>query len=147
MFGDRDSGAYLLKFSWTKIVRHQLIKGRASPDDPTLDSYWAQRRRKTTPPPVDAMTVRLLQAQHGRCTICGGLLLYADHPPQSPQEWETWRTVIRKAISKQYIAAPDESTPNGQRIRLLHTHCQQRNATAETTSPAPSPTSEPTELA
>ncbi|WP_316738469.1 group II intron maturase-specific domain-containing protein [Streptomyces mirabilis] len=34
VFGDRDSGAYLLKFSWTRIVRHQLVKGKASADDP-----------------------------------------------------------------------------------------------------------------
>lgn len=43
VFGDRDSGAYLLKFSWMKIVRHQLVKGKASPDSPALESYWAQR--------------------------------------------------------------------------------------------------------
>src|ERR1019366_9342429 len=27
VFGDRDSGAYLAKFAWTKIVRHHLVKG------------------------------------------------------------------------------------------------------------------------
>ena len=36
VFGDRDSGAYLLKFAWTKIVRHQLVSGgpprRPGPD-------------------------------------------------------------------------------------------------------------------
>ncbi|MFE2971743.1 group II intron reverse transcriptase/maturase [Streptomyces sp. NPDC059340] len=147
VFGDRDSGAYLLKFSWTKIVRHQLVKGKASPDDPALESYWAQRRRKGTPLRIDAMTVRLLQAQHGRCPICGGLLLHADHPPQSPQEWEAWRAVIRKAISKQYIAFPDGSTPDGQRLRLLHTHCQRRNGAAEMTDPALLPAGEPLGLA
>ena len=36
VFGDRDSGAYLHKFAWTKIVRHQMVKGTASPDDPAL---------------------------------------------------------------------------------------------------------------
>ncbi|GGV58019.1 hypothetical protein GCM10010245_91140 [Streptomyces spectabilis] len=46
MFGDRGSGAYLLKFAWTKIVQHQLVKGRASPHDPVLESYRAERRRK-----------------------------------------------------------------------------------------------------
>ncbi|MEU8911622.1 group II intron maturase-specific domain-containing protein, partial [Streptomyces mirabilis] len=147
VFGDRDSGAYLLKFSWTKIVRHQLVKGRASPDDPALESYWDQRRRKGIPLPVDAMTVRLLQAQHGRCPICGGLLLHVDHPPRSPGEWEAWRVVIRKAISKQYIAFPDRSTPDGQRLRLLHTHCQRRNGAAATTSPVLLPASEPLGLA
>jgi RNA-directed DNA polymerase len=147
VFGDRDSGAYLLKFSWTKIVRHQLVKGKASPDDPALESYWTQRRRKGTPLPVDAMTVRLLQAQRGRCPICGGLLLHADYPPQSPQEWEAWRVVIRKAISKQYIAFPGESTSGGQRIRLLHTHCHRRNKAAVMTSPALLPAGEPLGLA
>jgi len=53
VFGDRDSGAYLRKFSWTPIVRHQLVKGAASPDDPSLAAYWANRRRKRRPPPLD----------------------------------------------------------------------------------------------
>ena len=41
MLGDRDSGVYLQKFSWTRIVRHQLVSGGSSPDDPTLADYWA----------------------------------------------------------------------------------------------------------
>ena len=61
VFGDRDSGAYLLKFAWTKITRHTLVKGWASPDDPALASYWAARRRRGTPP-LDPPRLRLLQA-------------------------------------------------------------------------------------
>jgi hypothetical protein len=38
--GDRDSGAYLVKFAWTKITRHTLVKGWASPDDPALAVDW-----------------------------------------------------------------------------------------------------------
>ena len=34
VFGDRDSGAYLHRFAWTKIVRHQMARGTSSPDDP-----------------------------------------------------------------------------------------------------------------
>ena len=34
VFGDRDSGRYLPKFAWTKIERHMLVQGGASPDDP-----------------------------------------------------------------------------------------------------------------
>ena len=41
MFGDRDTGAYLAKFAWTKIVRHVPVHGWASPDDPALARYWA----------------------------------------------------------------------------------------------------------
>ena len=31
VFGDRVSGAYLPKFAWTKIVRHAMVLGAASP--------------------------------------------------------------------------------------------------------------------
>jgi hypothetical protein len=47
VFGDRESGAHMHKFAWTKIVRHQIVKGAASADDPALAEYWAWRRRKT----------------------------------------------------------------------------------------------------
>lgn len=49
VFGDRESGHYLTKFSWTKIVRHQMVKGNASMDDPTLIDYWVERRRRHGP--------------------------------------------------------------------------------------------------
>ena len=39
MFGNRVSGAYLVKFSWTGITSHVSIKGAASPDDPALAGY------------------------------------------------------------------------------------------------------------
>ena len=34
VFGDKQTGGYLLKFRWFPIERHVLVKGRASPDDP-----------------------------------------------------------------------------------------------------------------
>ena len=55
VFGDRrnvnDRGItyHMVKFSWTNIVRHQLVTGRASPDDPDLTDYWATRRKKVKP--------------------------------------------------------------------------------------------------
>ncbi|MHB8296591.1 MAG: group II intron maturase-specific domain-containing protein [Acidimicrobiales bacterium] len=104
VFGDRETGAYLLRLGWTKIVRHRLVPGRASPDDPTLADYWARRRRRS-PPPLDGVSLRLLQAQHGRCSACGGLLLSADHEPQTLPEWEQWLTVTRKALRKQAVTA------------------------------------------
>ena len=69
VFGDRNSGAYLHKFAWTSIVRHQIVKGAASPDDPALADYWAERRRKA-PLPIDKTSRWLLKAQDGRCPIC-----------------------------------------------------------------------------
>jgi RNA-directed DNA polymerase len=83
VFGDRDSGAYLLKFAWTPITRHTLVKGWASPDDPALTDYWAARRRRGRPP-LDRARLRLLHRQRGRCPLCGHLLLHThcrDRPP------------------------------------------------------------------
>ncbi|MCH0573464.1 hypothetical protein I3F60_30285 [Streptomyces sp. MUM 136J] len=50
IFGDRDTGAFLTKLTWTPIKRHQMVDGWASPDDAQLSVYWAVRRRRRTPP-------------------------------------------------------------------------------------------------
>ena len=83
VFGSRETGFYLRKFAWTKIVRHRMVAGRASPDDPALTGYWQQRRRRDRLP-VDPATWHLLRRQRGRCPLCRGLLLHADHQPQEP---------------------------------------------------------------
>ena len=63
VFGDRDTGAYLPKPSWTDIVRHILVKSGASPDDPAQAGYWARRRRKVKPPPGLLHRVPAVQAR------------------------------------------------------------------------------------
>jgi RNA-directed DNA polymerase len=85
VFGDAASGAYLVKFSWTDIVRHTPVQGRASPDDPALTEYWATRRQRVKPP-LDGHTLRLLTKQAGRCPLCGDQLLSPEQPPQSPHD-------------------------------------------------------------
>ncbi len=87
VFGDRNSGAYLHKFSWTRILRHRIVRHGASPDDPTLADYWAWRQRKV-PLPINKTTQELIDAQDGRCSICGGLLFAVEDRPQNPHEWE-----------------------------------------------------------
>jgi RNA-directed DNA polymerase len=135
VFGDRDSGAYLLKFSWTNIVRHQMVPGTASPDDPALADYWARRRQRSTPP-LDNASTRLLKAQQGRCPLCGGLLLLADREPQSPAEWEQWLTVTRKALRKEAITLRRPGTPDEPvALRLVHSHCRQRLTPTAGTGP------------
>jgi RNA-directed DNA polymerase len=146
VFGDRGSGACLLRFSWTKIVRHQMVKGTSSPDDPALTGYWAARRHRGIPRPLDIASLRLLQAQHGRCPLCRELLLDADRPPQSPREWEQWLTVTRKAIIHNAVVMREGRTPDTPALRLLHAHCY-RNHARKRKSPAPLPASEPTGLA
>ena len=60
----RGSVPHLIKFAWTPIVRHQLVTGAASPDDPDLVDYWATRRRRVKPP-LDSYNLRLLTRQAG----------------------------------------------------------------------------------
>ena len=106
LLGSRDTGRYLRRFSWTKIVRHVMVAGRASPDDPGLAEYWAKRRERNRPP-VSPATWHLLRRQRGRCPLCRGLLLYASHEPHDEREWEQWHTVIRKAIRKEAVGLRD----------------------------------------
>jgi RNA-directed DNA polymerase len=125
VFGDRDSGACLVKFSWTGIARHVPVKGRASPDDPALAAYWAERRQRVKPP-LDRYTLRLLARQDGRCPLCGDHLLTADQPPQSPEQWERWwLQVTRQAIAASYLAHHGRpGSPDGDQTRLVHASCQ-----------------------
>jgi RNA-directed DNA polymerase len=146
VFGDRDSGAYLHRFAWMKIVRHPMVKGTASPDDPALTGYWVARRRKGTLRLIDLASARLLKSQQGRCPLCGELLLDADRPPQSPHEWEQWLTVTRKAMIRNAIIARPGSKPDETQLRLLHAHCHRRSA-RNRKSPALLPASEPAGLA
>jgi RNA-directed DNA polymerase len=125
VFGDRDSGAYLVKFSWTGIERHVPVKGAASPDDPALASYWAGRRTKVKPP-LDGYTLRMLTRQAGLCPLCGDRLLSAEQPPQSPDQWETWwLNVTRRAVAASYLTHHRRpGPPRDDHIRLVHSSCQ-----------------------
>jgi RNA-directed DNA polymerase len=128
VFGDRDSGAYLPRLCWTKIVRHSLVLGAASPDDPALTDYWATRRGKNKPL-LDRSVLYLLAKQKGRCALCSDLLLHADREPHTPEEWERWHRTTRKAITKQYVTTSgNPSTPDG--ARLTHSYCQRRETGA-----------------
>ncbi len=146
VFGSRETGFYLRKFAWTPIVRHRMVAGTASPDDPSLTDYWNQRRRRS-PPPVDTTTLKLLRVQQGRCPICQGLLLHADQEPQSPREWEQWLSATRQAVRRHAITAWGAGTPD-ERVatRLIHAHCRRR-ITSSGKNPAPLPTREASGLA
>jgi len=68
VFLDKARHATLRKFAWTKIVRHRLVPTTYSPDDPTLQDYWRQRRARTH---ATLPRYRLLfQRQKGRCPGC-----------------------------------------------------------------------------
>jgi RNA-directed DNA polymerase len=140
VFGDRHSGAHLQKFAWTRIVRHQMVRHRASPDDPALTEYWAERRRKAPPLPTGKTGQRLLEAQHGRCPICGASLIPADDPPPTPQQWDDWMAATRTVITENPARAGGNM--DEPELRLTHARCLRRTP-ARGNSPALLPASEP----
>jgi len=155
VFGDRGHPTgrgdipYLVKFSWTNIVRHQLVTGRASPDDPDLADYWANRRKRVKPP-LDSYNLRLLSRQDGRCPLCGDHLLTVDQPPQTPNEWALWwLSTVRRAIAADYLThhgqrgTPDETT----RTRLVHASCNRRLHARNRRNPASTQPATPMGLA
>jgi RNA-directed DNA polymerase len=118
VFGDRASGAFMHRFSWTNILRHPIVMGVASPDDPALSEYWAGRRRKAVLP-INRTVRWLHQAQDGCCAICRASLLPVDDRPQTPREWEAWLATTRKTLDViREDGASDKAEP-----RLIHTHC------------------------
>ncbi|WP_275467803.1 hypothetical protein [Streptomyces noursei] len=74
VIGDRDSGAFLIKFAWNGILRHQFVKGGTSPADPALVEYRRDRRRRKAPPPMDKTSPLLAVRQQGA-------VLSASKPP------------------------------------------------------------------
>lgn len=143
VFGNRadadESGSvpHLIKFAWTPIVRHQMVTGTASPDDPDLTDYWAARRRRVKPP-LDSYNVALLTRQDGRCPLCRDHLLSADQPPQSPREWERWwQGVARRAIAAEHLVHHDGGgTKDGTRTRLIHASCRRELHARKRRTPA-----------
>ncbi|MDF5756881.1 group II intron reverse transcriptase/maturase [Spongiactinospora sp. TRM90649] len=137
VFGDPDTGAYLPKFAWTSIVRHTLVLGRASPDDPALAEYWAKRRTRVEPP-LDRYTLRLLTRQDARCPLCGDHLLTADQPPESPDQWTRWWLhVVRRAIAADHLVHHGRpGSPDGDQTRLVHASCHRSYLARRRRSPA-----------
>jgi RNA-directed DNA polymerase len=80
VFGDKQTGQFLLKFSWFTIRRHTLVKGDASPDDPNLREYWESRNRRKSRNLIPSYQI-LAQKQGYKCTVCGESL-FNDEPLQ-----------------------------------------------------------------
>lgn len=129
VFGDRETGYYIYKFSWTKIDRHTMVAGRSSPDDPSLESYWANRRRKKLPATVDRLSITLAARQKGVCPLCKRALISgAEYEPDSPREWAAWFSASMKVLHKHHFiyrrnGGSDERT----NLRLVHAECHRQH--------------------
>jgi RNA-directed DNA polymerase len=107
-FGDKQTGAYLLKFNWFPIERHTLVKGRASPDDPRLKDYWTKRQAAKAGD-LTFSKQKLSKRQKGRCPQCFESL-FNDEELQIHHR-VTWS---------------EESKPSYDNLALVHALCHQQ---------------------
>jgi RNA-directed DNA polymerase len=75
VFGDKQSGEYIWRFSWTEVRRHRMVKGTASPDDPDLKTYWQNRIMAKTKSLRSTKWREIAKRQNGQCLRCGDDLL------------------------------------------------------------------------
>jgi RNA-directed DNA polymerase len=125
VFGDKQTGAYLLLFRWFKIERHILVRGTASPDDPRLRGYWDRRaaaRAKDLRPSLQKIT----KDQGYVCSVCGETLF-------KDEEIQTHHLEPRSQGGR-------DSDTN---LTLTHLYCHQQIHSGET-EPTGHPTHEPT---
>lgn len=71
-FVDPDSGMVLYRISCTRIQRHVLIKGDASPDNPALRDYFTHRNQRSRQIGEYPKAVQqVIQLQQAICPNCG----------------------------------------------------------------------------
>lgn len=82
VFGDKAIGIYMIKFSWTKVDRHALVKKGFSPDNPELKEYWEKRHKKrnqSEAKKLNKIKENVAKRQGYKCPICGESL-FNDEP-------------------------------------------------------------------
>lgn len=108
VFGERQTGRHLLKFAWFKIERHILVKGTASPDDPTLKPYW-QKRNEKQKTELSSSWQKIAKNQNYKCPICGQTLFNDEE------------------LHKHHIIARKDNGPDTYKnYLLLHLYCHQQ---------------------
>ena len=107
VFGDEATGKYLPKFSWTRIRRHVLVRGAASPDDPALAAYWRWRRQEVATQQLEPKLHRLAMQQGFVCPVCGDALA-------NGEVLERHHVILDRAN-------PERDLPSN--MRLVHLYC------------------------
>lgn len=71
-FVDKETGMVLYRIGYTRIRRHVLIAGDASPDNPKLRDYFEQRNRRSNQIGNYPKAVQqVIQLQQAKCPHCG----------------------------------------------------------------------------
>jgi len=121
VFGDKQSGGFLWKFRWFKIVRHVIVKGTASPDDPSLREYWWERRKLNIRNISDS-DIRLAESQDWLCPVCGMNLINGEE--------------LHRHHKKPKVEGGSDSYENRELLQLFchqQRHAKRRRATDERT--------------
>lgn len=129
VFGDKETGAHLRKFTWTHIRRHVMVKGSASKDDPALAAYWAERTRKGKYPQADQKRfVTLAALQKGLCPLCGvDLIEGATYEPDSVREWADWFLANARTVNAHHLTDLPPGGPGHKSSRvLIHSDCHRK---------------------
>lgn len=69
VFGNKQTGTHLLKFSWFKIERHILVKGTSSPDNPELRQYWEKKGKEKSSCLIPSYQ-KIAKRQDYKCPVC-----------------------------------------------------------------------------
>ena len=99
VFGNKQTGRYLQKFSWTGSKRHILVRGTSSPDDPDLQRYW-QQRNKTGALLLRPSDAKIARAQDMRCPVCKESLFNGEethkhhHQPKALGGTDEYRNLV-----------------------------------------------------
>lgn len=128
VFGDKDTGRYLYKFAWTRIVRHIPVKGTASKDDASLSEYWASRTRKRKHPQADGPNVYLAARQKGLCPLCGlDLIAGAGYEPDDVREWARWFDAKARTLNRHHVVYRSRGgSDDRSNLVLIHTECHRQ---------------------
>lgn len=71
-FVDKDTGMVLYRIGYTRIQRHVLIRGDASPDNPDDKDYFEQRNKQSNQVgDYPKAAQRIIQRQSAKCPHCG----------------------------------------------------------------------------
>jgi len=68
VFGNKD--LHMLKFSWTLIKRHTLVRRFASWDDPELEKYWDERKIREIELWLTSFMKKVAKRQGYVCPVC-----------------------------------------------------------------------------
>jgi RNA-directed DNA polymerase len=70
-FVDKDTGMVLYRIGYTRVQRHVLIKGHASPDDPEFRDYFEKRTQKSMQVGEYAKaSQQVIRSQNAKCPAC-----------------------------------------------------------------------------